>query len=152
MYGGGSYKLVSIKEIKTTDSFHSLRDDQKKCQTLNTLEECFTNLLLQMGKDKCGCTPYELLQFSGNNTVDATICDSSGIDCYHQLSVDKSNCLMPCEGIFADIWKENVDEVTANHHGMKNIFEAYENYKNQFIVDLNYPIAILGMITMKFVI
>ena len=68
MYGGGNYKLVAVKEIKTTESFHSLREDQKNCQTLRTFEECVADLLLEIGTNKCNCTPYELLDLSDNRT------------------------------------------------------------------------------------
>ena len=52
--------------------------------------------------------------------------------------------MIPCEGIFSDIWIEDVEEVTAYSHGMEEIFRDYELYKNQFIKDLDYPIAISG--------
>ena len=40
---------------------------------------------------------------------------------------------MPCEGIFADIRKEEVDIVDELTPGMADIIRAYENFKNQFI-------------------
>ena len=54
---------------------------------------------------------------------------------------------MQCEGIFADIRKEEVDVVDENTPGMKDIFEAYEKYKNQFQEDITYPPSILGQRT-----
>ena len=70
MFGSGTYSLRGIKEIKTTDLFHSLRDDQKNCQTTNTFEECATDLLLQTGIDRCGCIPFELMNFNENKTLE----------------------------------------------------------------------------------
>ena len=51
---------------------------------------------------------------------------------------------MPCEGIFADIRKEEVEVVDENTPGMKHILEAYEKYKNQFQDEIPYPPAIIG--------
>ena len=72
------------------------------------------------------------------------MCDPPGIDCFQKLQIDKKSCLIPCEGIFTDTWKEKFEEVTEDSPGMKNIFKDYENYKNQFIEDLDYPISISG--------
>ena len=44
-------------------------------------------------------------------------------------------CLIPCEGIYADIWKEPGEIVDEFTPGMKKIMEAYNNYKNQFSKD-----------------
>ena len=52
--------------------------------------------------------------------------------------------MIPCEGIYADIGKEEVEVVDENTPEMKHIFEAYEKYKNQFLADMDYPIAIRG--------
>ena len=68
MYGGGSYKLVTIKEYQTTESFHTLRDDQKKCQTSQTFEDCVTDLLLKTGISYCKCIPYELMDYLNPKT------------------------------------------------------------------------------------
>ena len=70
MYGGGSFKLVAIKEIKTTESFHYLREDQKNCQTAQTFEDCVSQLLIYLGKTFCGCAPYELMDFADTNHAD----------------------------------------------------------------------------------
>ena len=54
--------------------------------------------------------------------------------------------------LFSDIWKEDVEVVTENTQGMEEIFKAYELYKNQFIKDQNYPIAMSGKISSKYVV
>ena len=68
------------------------------------------------------------------------------MDCYQTLNIDENKCLIPCEGIFTDISKERNEDFTENSVGMKNIFNAYEKYKNQFLVDVEYPVSIKGII------
>ena len=65
--------IDTIKEIKTTDSFHELREDQKNCQTVESLESCETRQLLKSGERACGCIPYELGDFSHNKTFHVNI-------------------------------------------------------------------------------
>ena len=37
MYGSGIYSLQAVKEVKVTEGFKSLKADQKKCQTSESL-------------------------------------------------------------------------------------------------------------------
>ena len=62
---------------------------------------------------------------------------------------EDDNCLIPCEGIYADVSKENVNDVDHNTPGMKEIFEAYDDYKNQFYKEIDYPAVILGIYKFK---
>ena len=62
----------------------------------------------------------------------AKVCGSRGFDCSRRQKIDKSRCKIPCEGIYADFWKEDVDIVDGSTPGMANIIKAYEKYKNQF--------------------
>ena len=51
---------------------------------------------------------------------------------------------MPCEGLYADITKEDIDYIDEHTPGMKLIFEAYEKYKNQFLNITKFPPAMIG--------
>ena len=55
------------------------------------------------------------------------------------------HCLIPCEGIYATIKKEEVQTVDEKTPGMKKLFEAYERYKNQFMNETIYPSALSGI-------
>ena len=67
MYGGGGYSLDLIKEIRVTDAFHDLSQDQKQCQTLVSYEDCMTDQLVDTMNKECHCIPYELSQISSEN-------------------------------------------------------------------------------------
>ena len=64
MFGGGIYSLQSVKEIRVTEGFKSLTEDQKECQTSETYEQCLENLLMTKMEENCQCIPYELKNFS----------------------------------------------------------------------------------------
>ena len=47
MYGEGNYALTAVKSVSVTQSFLSLKPEDKKCQNLESLEECSTKSYLQ---------------------------------------------------------------------------------------------------------
>ena len=145
MYGGGNYKLSAVKEIKGTDIFLNMNDEKKGCQNKETLEECTSKQGLKKILDQCGCIPYKLADFSKLNQ--SQVCKKSQVVCTtDKVSVPYGGCLVPCEGVFSDVWKEESAEIDENSEGMKGIFEAYESFKNQFQKEISYPIGILGNI------
>ena len=75
-----------------------------------------------------------------SNNFQAQVCDPIGIDCTRKKKADKDKCQIPCEGIYADIRKKEVDIVDETTPGMEEIFKAYEKYKNQFSnITMNPP-------------
>ena len=73
------------------------------------------------------------------------ICNSEGVSCSRRQIPDNDKCLIPCEGVYADITQEKVDIIDINTPGIKKIMEAYENYKNQFIEEMPFPFSISGI-------
>ena len=73
------------------------------------------------------------------------VCTFSGLDCFNNQEDELDKCIQPCEGIYADIMKENVKVVDKYTPGMKNLVEAYEKYKNLFLDDIEYPPALSGI-------
>ena len=59
-----------------------------------------------------------------------------------ELESISGKCLTPCEGIFADIWKEPVTQCDSKI--MTEAIKAYENYKNFYTDSLQYPVGISG--------
>ena len=56
----GSFNLNILKEIKVTESFNKLDEDIKKCQNVETYNECTTRNYIYQLKRKCGCLPLAL--------------------------------------------------------------------------------------------
>ena len=76
MYGSGIYSLQAVKEVKVTEEFKSLNEDQKNCQADETLEDCLEIALWTKTKDECSCIPYEIMNFSNPNAqgcIDRTL-------------------------------------------------------------------------------
>ena len=69
MKGRGIYKMFAVKEIKVTENFNNLRQDQKKCQNLESFESCVNNQLLMLMQENCKCLPFELANFTGVDLV-----------------------------------------------------------------------------------
>ena len=144
MYGGGNYKLSAVKEIKGTDIFLNMNEDKKGCQNKETLEECTSRKGLKKILDQCGCIPYKLANFS--DPYESPVCKQNEVSCSDKVSVSLGECNVPCEGIFSDVLKEELAKIDENTDDMRDIFKAYENFKNLFHQEITFPIGILGNI------
>lgn len=60
LFGEGLYNLNSVKYISVTDSFKGLDRNIKKCQSIETIENCKTRLYIETMRQKCGCLPISL--------------------------------------------------------------------------------------------
>ena len=76
MYGSGTYSLQAVKEVKVTEGFKTLNEEQKNCQTVESLEQCLSTALLAKSKDECNCIPYELMNFSNANAKGCIVLDT----------------------------------------------------------------------------
>ena len=66
LFGEGNYALTDIKQIEITDAFLSLDEEIKKCQNVETVHECETRKFINLGLERCNCTPYALRNFTKN--------------------------------------------------------------------------------------
>ena len=60
LLGEGQYNLNSMKEIFVTESFLELDRSTRKCQYIETYDNCKTRLHLENLRQKCGCLPLSL--------------------------------------------------------------------------------------------
>ena len=60
MNGEGIYNLNSIKEIGATESYLSLDQDVRGCQTKEPLHVCTTRLYIDTLLDQCKCIPFNI--------------------------------------------------------------------------------------------
>ena len=74
------------------------------------------------------------------------MCGPLGIDCSKKQKLQKEKCTILCEGIYADIRKDEKVVVDVDTPGMKKLVEAYERYKNQFQDEITYPPALMSII------
>ena len=60
LFGEGEYNLNSLKEISVTYSFLGLGKDTRKCQSVETFDDCKTRLYINNIKENCGCLPVSI--------------------------------------------------------------------------------------------
>ena len=60
LFGEGQYNLNNIKEISVTDSFMGLDRDTRKCQNIETFDDCKTRLYIEHLRQECRCLPLSL--------------------------------------------------------------------------------------------
>ena len=69
LHGNGSYALSALKEMVATGDFLDLDDKTKSCQNVEPYEHCTTRIFNAAMKEKCGCIPFRLRNFSDSNEV-----------------------------------------------------------------------------------
>ena len=60
LFGEGQFNLHSMKEIAVTESFMGLDIDTRKCQNVETYDDCKTRLYIEHLRQECGCLPLSL--------------------------------------------------------------------------------------------
>ena len=60
LIGVGRFNLLSLKEVKVTDSFMGLHQDTRECQNIETYDNCKTRLYIEQLRQECGCLPLSL--------------------------------------------------------------------------------------------
>ena len=60
LFGEGQYNLNNIKEIAVTSSFMGLDKDNRKCQNIETYDDCKTRLYIEHLRQECKCLPLSL--------------------------------------------------------------------------------------------
>ena len=71
MIGEGEFNLNALKEIKVTESYFALDEDDRKCQENNyPIQNCSTDHYVEAMINQCGCLP---LKMGFRNKVSYTI-------------------------------------------------------------------------------
>ena len=73
MYGEGNYALTAVKEVSVTQSFLGLKSEDKKCQHLESLEDCSTRSYLQSIRSDLTSRTSILKLFPGKSGVDHSV-------------------------------------------------------------------------------
>ena len=60
IFDEGEYNLNNLKEIAVTESFMELDRDSRKCQNIETYEDCKTKSHADYLRQNCGCLPLSL--------------------------------------------------------------------------------------------
>ena len=108
-YGGGSYKMMTVKKMSATPAFLGMTDEERHCD-IERFQDCRTRTTLEA----CQCVPGHLKEYFDANMQNSghlailNICDPKGRECIESKSQEKFNCSVSCEGIHADVqYKEN---------------------------------------------
>ena len=72
-------------------------------------------------------------------------CTPEGLDCYEDVTVEKSKCIIPCFGLFADISHVESLETSVGLNMYAGMSEEYEEYKRGWMEDIEYPQQIISM-------
>ena len=108
----GSYAMTTLKKMTGTKNFKQLPDQQRKCFVQKT-EECQTEHYLNQVKTECKCTPWALQtgkvgkEYLENKifsiSQESRACGPETEHCVKNQTLKDKNCLVSCEGLYADI-------------------------------------------------
>ena len=122
-FGGGSYKMISVKRMTGTPDFLGMSHEERKCD-IERFQDCRTRMLLEA----CDCVPGQLEEYFGTHKqtygklANLKRCDPRGRDCFESKSQDMFNCSVSCEGVHADVQHEEnkVNLMTEENHEMSS--------------------------------
>ena len=83
--GEGQYNLNILKEIATTDSFMTLDQNARKCQNIESFEDCTSKCLMKSYKQKCKCIPLEI-DLTDHSERDEICYKQEQFECMKQIS------------------------------------------------------------------
>ena len=88
------------------------------------------------------------------------LCTPTGIECYQDIKLDlkpyqgkiqrtqspqkkstKTKCLIECQGIYADVFRTEIDKDTLLE---QDLISKYRHFKKGFAEKINYPKSIKG--------
>ena len=69
MYGEGTYAISEVKEMRVTDEYLGLDENIRKCQNMETFEDCTTRNYIDATVKNCKCVPYSLKGILTNMVV-----------------------------------------------------------------------------------
>ena len=127
-------KMIQAKQVSVSDAFLKLPIKIKQCHR-QTFEACQQKAFIGKGLNKCQCVPFSL-----NVTFPQTheLCTPLGNECFGNISMMKTQCIISCNGMFADIKMEirsRRDAMKDNEFKMK-LESILDHYKKQFVSDI----------------
>ena len=111
--------MTTLKKMTGTKSFKRLPDHQRKC-LVQAREECQTEHYLNQVKIECKCTPWALQTNKvGKKCLENKIfssrqesiaCGPEKEHCVKNQTLKDKNCLVSCEGLYADISDDSLKQ------------------------------------------
>ena len=121
-YGPGAYAMYTLKSMAGTKSFEQLPESQKKCRVHNR-EKCQTNKFLEQVKHNCSCVPWSLQNEGSKEKVifylyrsthfsflQQAFCGPEEETCVARQTLKDNTCLVPCTGLYADVYDKAQDQ------------------------------------------
>ena len=68
-----------------------------------------------------------------------TLCTPKGVECYKNMTLASSSCLIPCKGLYADIDMKSHKLDLEEMEVFEKVLEHYEGYKRAYDEDISYP-------------
>ena len=72
------------------------------------------------------------------------ICSAKGLECYRNAVTNDEMCMTACEGLYADVSKNNNYNTVEDAERFVSILRTYEYYKKGFGRDITYPKMLEG--------
>ena len=135
------YNLNALNEIRTTDSFLSMNKDLRKCQGLETFDECLDRNFLSNLQEACKCLPLSLsLPHSKVPNISdfplcpsylqVPLCTTEDAECLSTVVRNETECLPKCTGIQVTSYtKEHIDK----NINLLQSMDAYNSLVQEFL-------------------
>ena len=129
-FGPGSFGMSALKKMTGTESFKQLPEYQKKCLVHNR-EDCQTEKFLDQVQKECKCIPWALqteqvmMNFLSIIVIirqEIAFCGPEKETCVANQTLKDEECLVSCEGLYADIADDSLKQNTLKGYDSSRIF------------------------------
>ena len=134
-FGGGSYKMTSVKNVKGTEAFLNMPENERQCVQERS-EECQNRELLK----HCNCVPWELQSveviFQNFHFLSqgGPVCSPIERECIEEATT-MPGCGGSCEGIYADV---NKMEEKIENNIFRRMITKYREYKRSVVKSIGF--------------
>ena len=116
--------MTVVQEVAATESFLAMPEEIRKCGKNPSLGDCVTTDYLARVLAHCSCLPHPL---AGEGQA---VCGPRDNDCVAALPINTGNCLVPCNGLYADVKDSNQLRLKIEKQPKYKLLEQeYQNYK-----------------------
>ena len=116
--------MTVVQEVVATQSFLDMSEEIRKCGKNQSLGDCETTDYLARVKAHCSCLPHPL---AGEGEA---VCGPRDNDCVAALAIHTDHCLVPCNGLYADVKDSNQLRLKVEKQPKYELLEQeYKSYK-----------------------
>ena len=122
--------MTVVQEVAATESFLAMPEEIRKCAKNESLGDCVTSDYLARVLAQCSCLQHALGGAGEGGEGGEAVCGPRDYDCVAALAINTGHCLVPCNGLYADVKDSNKLRLQIGKQPKYKLLEQeYKKYK-----------------------